>query len=127
MKISNINYFNIVKILLFTILIFFWDLRIKVFDTKLLLFLLLFLFLFDYKNLRLDKYKKVLIYFSLFFLFVSGHYYLNLFQDAENLYHIPKNLIYIFLLILVILFNLEFLRNNLRWIIFLFIFTFLRC
>ena len=124
MKISNINYFNIVKILLFTILIFFWDLRIKVFDTKLLLFLLLFLFLFDYKNLRLDKYKKVLIYFSLFFLFVSGHYYLNLFQDAENLYHIPKNLIYIFLLILVILFNLEFLRNNLRWIIFLFIFTY---
>lgn len=124
MKISNINYLDIVKILLFTILIFFWDLKIKVFDTRLLLFLLLFLFLFDYKNLRLDKYKKFLIYFSLFFLFVSGHYYLNLFQDAENLYHIPKNLIYIFFLILVILFNLEFLRNNLRWIIFLFIFTY---
>ena len=33
MKISNINYLDIVKILLFTILIFFWDLKIKVFDT----------------------------------------------------------------------------------------------
>ena len=58
------------------------------------------------------------------FLFISTHYYLNLFLDAENFYHIPKNLIYIFILLLVILFNLEFLRNNLRSIITLFIFTY---
>ena len=122
MKISNINYFNIVKILLFTILIFFWDLRIKVFDTRLLFVLLLFFF--DYKILKLDKYKKLLIYFSIFFLFISAHYYLNLFLDGKSFYLIPKNLIYVFLLLLIVLFNLEFLRNNLRSIIFLFIFTY---
>ena len=122
MRISNINYLDIIKILLFTLLIFFWDLRIKTFDTRLLL--LLFVIFFDYKILKLDKYKKILIYFSLLFLFISVHYYFNLFLDDENFYHIPKNLIYIFLLTLVILFNLEFLRNNLRSIITLFIFTY---
>jgi len=122
MQTFNKNYSDIIKILLFTLLIFFWDLSIKTFDTKLLLFLLIIFF--DFKILKLDKYKKILIYFSLFFIFISVHYYYNLFLDDENLFFIPKKLIYIFLLFLVILFNLEFLRNNLKSIITLFIVTY---
>ena len=118
------KFINIFKLIIISLVIFFWDLGIQGFDSRLLILILLPLFFFDINKLKIYKSSKSFYYLFLIFLFITIHYYLNLYIDEKNLKIIPKDLIYIFFCFLIIYLNLNIIRANTKFIISFFIFTY---
>jgi hypothetical protein len=113
------------KIISFSLLIFFWDLNVNNIDFRLVVFFLLFITLIDKDFSSLKKNLKSSYFVLLLLLFITIHFYLNLIFDNQSIIFFPKDLIYIFVTVFVIFFNLVFIRKNLGHIIFFFIFCFI--
>jgi len=121
---KNLELLNIIKILSLSIIIFFWDLRVKGFDSRLLIFFLAFLFIFDFKLIFSNKNKKSFYYGLLIIFFIILHYYFNIILDNQSVLFISKEITYIFISYFVIFFNLYLIRKYLRLILLFFIFCF---
>jgi hypothetical protein len=113
------------KIISFSLLIFFWDLKVNNIDFRLVVFFLLFITFIDSSFSSLKKNFKSFYFVLLLLLFITLHFYLNLIFDNQSIIFFPKDLFYILVTLFVIFINLIFIRKNLDHIIFFFIFCFI--
>ena len=115
---------SIAKIVSLSFSIFFWDLNIKGLDFRIAIFFLVFLTLFDLSFMR--SIKNIDFFFGLLVvIFIAIHLYLNLAFDNQSIFFLSKEIIYMLATYFVIFFNLRFIRENFKEILFFFIFCFI--
>ena len=100
------NFLDISKIFVLSLTIFFWDLRIVGFDSRLLIITLFIFIFFEPSVIFSQKFKKNFIISILVFLPIAVHYYANLMNDNKFILKIPKELIYIYLCVFIIFINI---------------------
>ena len=118
---KNLEFVNILKIIIFSLVIFFWDLRIENLDLRLLIIILPLLSFLEKPAVLTSRYKNSFFYSCFIFILIAIHYYFNLIFDNENLIFFPKNIFYLFICFFAVLLNLDLIRNNLKSIILFFI------
>ena len=119
------NFLDISKIFVLSLTIFFWDLRIVGFDSRLLIITLIIFIFFEPSVIFSQKFKKNFIISILVFFPIAIHYYANLIIDNKVILKIPKELIYIYLCFFIIFINIELILKRFRLIIFFFITLFI--
>jgi hypothetical protein len=121
---NTLKLISIAKIASFSFSIFFWDLNIKGLDFRIAIFFLVFLTLVDPSFMR--SIKNINFFFGLLVvIFIAIHLYLNLTFDNQSIFFPPKEIIYMLATFFAVFFNLEFIRKNLKEILFFFIFCFI--
>ena len=89
---KNLEFVNILKIIIFSLVIFFWDLRIENLDLRLLIIILPLLSFLEKPAVLTSRYKNSFFYSCFIFILIAIHYYFNLIFDNENLIFFPKNI-----------------------------------